>query len=272
MSDNSHEQRCRNTLARNIADEEIKPIVTHKEIEDITTDLLCSPLHSVDINILTSREGREYLEEHTLLNLCCDMEITLHIGFLLCRSTQVFNISCQFLLHRDKGITQMRYIRMSFHLRQLSVEFSLSNSICSICYLAKRAQLPVYGYHNSQYDNKEQQKKRKDRYARHSLEEHGIVTQRHIAYHSPSCSLNIGISTTKHEFLNVRIYLQRYILAIVFKVRRIVLCVFHYPVTISIIYIDIITCYDRNLCPTLMPDFPARKFIKPIEPNICTKR
>ena len=53
----------------------------------------------------------------------------------------------------------MRYVRMSFHLRQLSIKFSLSNSIGSISYLAERAQLPVYGYNNSQYDNKEEQKK-----------------------------------------------------------------------------------------------------------------
>ena len=41
----------------------------------------------------------DYLEKHTLLNLCRDMEVTLHIGFLLCSSTKILYVFRQFRLH-----------------------------------------------------------------------------------------------------------------------------------------------------------------------------
>ena len=157
---------------------------------------------------------------------------------------------------------------MPFDLRQFGVELSLSDSISSLCNSAKRAQLPVHGYHYAEYDDKEQQREHYNRKYSYNLYQHSVIMQRHMTYYSPTCRINIGVTT---YLIQYPLHFNKGKHVITFIVRREISLFLHYPHAVGVI--DISTAFRnyRHLGSTLITYLIACKFIKPIKLYIGTK-
>ena len=101
-----HKQGGRHALARHIADAEEQMLIADMEVEQITAHRLRGCHMTVDVDIMTLREGRVLTGDHRHLNVVGNLQLIINGRLLGSGLLQILHILSERMLHRGKGIAQ----------------------------------------------------------------------------------------------------------------------------------------------------------------------
>ena len=167
----SHDQRGRHTLARDVADAEEELLVADVEVEEVAAHILGRCQRTVDVDVVALGVGWERLGEHGHLYVVGHPQLVLDGGLRGRRGLQVVDVLGERALHVLERVAQQPYLVVVLDAGQGNVEVTLGHHVGRLCQPAQRTGGPLdddtsHDARHQQTDGNEHQHDGAQEYAR----------------------------------------------------------------------------------------------------------